>query len=103
MDIDEHVDTSHGPSFCKVCKICFLETVPESQCKGCDQLLGAEVKFELTRDMEEPDSSHEMLVPTLPGLLVPSSSVQQTQHNKEPVQCSLCRQWFHNRDANIIL
>ena len=80
---------------------------------GCRRVIGVQVKAEFS--LEEVISSST--VSTVTSNLAASSSsaassltsnlpttpstLLRVNSPKQPVQCYLCHQWFHNKDANI--
>ena len=106
--IEKHVDEVHSSIYCPTCKICSLKKKPETLCIGCRRVIGIQVKAELS--LEEVITSST--VSTVSTHLAASSSVVSSMSTtpttvlrvnspKQPVQCYLCHQWFHNKDANI--
>eukprot|EP00090_Calanus_glacialis_P009775 TRINITY_DN18185_c0_g1_i1.p1 TRINITY_DN18185_c0_g1~~TRINITY_DN18185_c0_g1_i1.p1 ORF type:complete len:1354 (+),score=313.68 TRINITY_DN18185_c0_g1_i1:64-4125(+) len=103
--IEEHVEAAHASCLCKACWICSLKTETETRCMECGLIIGTMVKSEPVYDADEPAIVEEAGQP-ISKKVVKVGVVGQTTStlvgSKQPVQCSYCRQWFHNRDANII-
>ena len=67
---------------------------------GCQRVIGVQVKAELS--LEEVVSYAPASTATVTSNLASSpSTVLRINSPKQPVQCYLCHQWFHNKDANI--
>ena len=69
---------------------------------GCGRVIGVQVKAELS--LEEVISSSAVSIATssaVSSLTSSPSTVLKINSPKQPVQCYLCHQWFHNKDANI--
>ena len=65
---------------------------------GCQRVIGVQVKAELS--LEEVVSYAPASTVTS-NLASSPSTVLRINSPKQPVQCYLCHQWFHNKDANI--
>ena len=110
--IEKHVDEVHSSIYCPTCKICSLKKKPETLCISCRRVIGVQVKAELS--LEEVISSstvstvstnltasHSVVSTLTTSLPSTPNTVLRINSPKQPVQCYLCHQWFHNKDANI--
>ena len=110
--IEKHVDEVHSSIYCPTCKICSLKKHPETLCMGCRRVIGVQVKAEfcleevissstvstITSNLAASSSAASSLTSSLPAT---PSTLLRVNSPKQPVQCYLCHQWFHNKDANI--
>ena len=82
---------------------------------GCNRVIGVQVEWTMgvtgiTMKMFQvkAELSLEQLRPPESSSSTPSASLSDNSSNflrtkaaKQPVQCHLCRKWFHNKELNI--